>query len=241
MKQLVSTILDMSKVKGVCFKKFGIKKTRNPSFTSMVNSILRKTKAIDSIKFFLDGKYELEEVSGMKSARCRRDETEIEHSTYETNSVLNTFEDNSSDNQNEICQNFEYNSSKKIKFKRTLKKLKEKMNKLWNKYPGIVRPNVNTFYDGEKFYIDIPLLHNCEEFLKCKFINNGSIYISIDEDDVLSQVKLVLEKSCWIEDSDLDLLIETYEQSLKFNPFSLKLPQAWIGKAFNKNLSQDLL
>ena len=227
----------MSSIRNILYRRIRPKKSKNSDFKSMVNSFLHSTKTLGSIKFFLNGDTVVWSTNGSRDSRKAGDEIDVMNTASDTSSVFNTFEDNYSETRTEIDQDFDYRSSATIKFRKCLQRLKDKVNQFWSVNPALVRPNINTFWDGEKFYIDIPLLYNWEELVQSKFISKGSIYVSVDKDDALNQSRLILEKSGMIEDSDIDLLMETYQQSFKFDPSSFKIPKLSIGKAFNKAIS----
>ena len=227
----------MSIIRSIFYNtKFGSKRAKKSNLKAMVNTLLLKTKKLGSIRFFLDGRIVVGDNRAFQNGISKR-ELSLLSAAVASSSLYNSIEEIYHESRKDVAKDTEYPVSLNNELMKSLKRLKEKVLKLTNKYPNIPKPNINSFWDGSKCYIDIPLLCNCPNFLQGKNVNNGSIYITIDEHDILDQVKVVLEKSQIIEESDLDLLMETYEHSFQLSTPNFKIPQNNIGRVFNKSIA----
>ena len=202
----------------------------------MVNTLLLKTRQIGSIRFFLNGNVAIVDNRLVRKTFTKQ-ELGLVTAAVKTSSFIESLEDIYQESRMDVAKDTEFPVNLNLVLKESLRKLKEKVVQLTNKHPSIPKPSINSFWDGERIYIDIPLLFNCSSYLKDKNIQDGSIYISIEGKDILEQVKIVLEKSNMVSEDDLNLLIDTYEQSFLQSTLNFKVPQASIGKMFNKNIN----
>lgn len=70
-------------------------------------------------------------------------------------------------------------------------------------------------------------------------VQNGSIYVKVELQDLFDQVKVVLEKSDILDSSDIQALLEVYRRSFVHSAPALKPHFQNIGRVFSQNISFD--